>query len=986
MKKFGKMRIAAAIALVAALLGSATASAVGGVTAESATPTGFETQAVEITGGNEALSGWQYYFYNETIKTYYQSNELFVRATQNGRTGNALEIERKKAGDELWIYSYSFAVESGTNYEISSFVKIADASGKLVYCIKEIDENGNDVTDSTILSQTQYIDRHSVSGVLSDWTETSFTRTTEAATKKIVVRIRAEGTGIINIDDLTVKKVIAPNTNMFKMIGVGNDGKTEDPASMPVLSETNLSSDSSDGDGKSLKLNHNDVYKTVFGILPHGKTYNLSFKYKNTSGGTADRMSIRLDNVTTAGVRAYYAAPVNSTAGTPDTEWKTYNYEFTAVAGQTDISWMGIASYGGYLIDKLSITGTDEDGATMQYIVNGSFSGAYLEGYTYGGNYNVAKQTDGTYVFASSAVTKDSGSGSRGYLRLDTSRLEQGKTYTLGFDYRSGGSQAVTILYGTYWQDQISLGDCGQSTIAGWTSKSFEFVAGTQVTDRGDKTVRSATTIEIYGDAGISWPTYFKNISIKNAAGNEFIENKTLVAPDGSTYTSDFGTGDTEYTWNDWNIVNGGIYGFTFENGNKDYKVCLNGSAGNAATAITKEIDVTGKNIVSVDKQIYYTADSSFGSNLAVTVLAGNNEIAANEKGYFVLPEGTESIRVKFSANEFVTFKKVYVNAHAHGEDCANVGGEQYNAYAFASDNSSCTATRYYACGGVAKTETVETVFGGDSATFTETGKATYTAVFKDEDFDTQTVTVETPMKSSPEVKMIKNGASVRTSEPYGIRWAAGIRTADWNKLIEVYGENNVKAGVIVAPLDYVKQADEFTISAFNAASLKYADIVSDTFNAEVNAMAEGYSGFYASLVNIQAGNLNRKFAARAYVAVEKDGVVTYYYGEYSAENQARSIYEVSKSAVASSTEKETVKEFAKGVLNKVIDVTVENGNAVLTEIAGYASPYAVSLSGNVLTITAADGADINNVKIVCVNGKNYKPTVSGNAVTVSID
>ena len=986
MKKFGKMRIAAAIALVAALLGSATASAVGGVTAESATPTGFETQAVEITGGNEALSGWQYYFYNETIKTYYQSNELFVRATQNGRTGNALEIERKKAGDELWIYSYSFAVESGTNYEISSFVKIADASGKLVYCIKEIDENGNDVTDSTILSQTQYIDRHSVSGVLSDWTETSFTRTTEAATKKIVLRIRAEGTGIINIDDLTVKKVIAPNTNMFKMIGVGNDGKSEDPASMPVLSETNLSSDSSDGDGKSLKLNHNDVYKTVFGILPHGKTYNLSFKYKNTSGGTADRMSIRLDNVTTEGKRVWYAAPVNSTAGTPDTEWQTYNYKFTAVAGQTDISWMGIASYGGYLIDELSITGTDEDGATMQYIVNGSFSGAYLEGYTYGGNYNVAKQTDGTYVFASSAVTKDSGSGSRGYLRLDTSRLEQGKTYTLGFDYRSGGSQAVTILYGTYWQDQISLGDCGQSTIAGWTSKSFEFVAGTQVTDRGDKTVRSATTIEIYGDAGISWPTYFKNISIKNAAGNEFIENKTLVAPDGSTYTSDFGTGDTEYTWNDWNIVNGGIYGFTFENGNKDYKVCLNGSAGNAATAITKEIDVTGKNIVSVDKQIYYTADSSFGSNLAVTVLAGNNEISANEKGYFVLPEGTESIRVKFSANEFVTFKKVYVNAHAHGEDCANVGGEQYNAYAFASDNSSCTATRYYACGGVAKTETVETVFGGDSATFTETGKATYTAVFKDEDFDTQTVTVETPMKSSPEVKMIKNGASVRTSEPYGIRWAAGIRTADWNKLIEVYGENNVKAGVIVAPLDYVKQADEFTISAFNAASLKYADIVSDSFNAEVNAMAEGYSGFYASLVNIQAGNLNRKFAARAYVAVEKDGVVTYYYGEYSAENQARSIYEVSKSAVASSTEKEAVKEFAKGVLNKVIDVTVENGNAVLTEIAGYASPYAVSLSGNVLTITAADGADINNVKIVCVNGKNYKPTVSGNAVTVSID
>ena len=57
MKKFGKMRIAAAIALVAALLGSATPSAVGGETAESATPTGFETQAVEIRAETKRFRG-----------------------------------------------------------------------------------------------------------------------------------------------------------------------------------------------------------------------------------------------------------------------------------------------------------------------------------------------------------------------------------------------------------------------------------------------------------------------------------------------------------------------------------------------------------------------------------------------------------------------------------------------------------------------------------------------------------------------------------------------------------------------------------------------------------------------------------------------------------------------------------------------------------------------------------------------------------------
>ena len=981
MKKFGKMRMVAAIALVAAFFGSST-SVVADGTGGSNAPAGFETQAVEIAGENEALSGWQYYFHNQNIGTYYQSNELFVRATKNGRTGNALEIERKKATDELWVYSYSFAVEPGTAYKISSFVKITEATGKLVYCVKEIDENGKDVKDGETSTQTQYIDRHSVSGVLSDWTETSFTRTTEAATKRIVLRIRAEGTGNIDIDDITVKQVIAPNTNMFRMIGLGNGlAENAEPKTMPVLSEVNLSSDSSDGDGKSLKLNHNDVYRTVFGKLPHGKTYRLSFKYKNTAGGTADRLGIRLDNVTTSGERVWYAAPVTSTAGKPDTEWQTYNYEFTAVAGQTDINWMAITATGGYLIDELSITGTDEDGATMQYISNGSFSGAYLEGYTYGGNYNVAKQTDGTYVFASSAVTKDDSTGTRGYLIPDVSRLVAGTKYTLSFDYRSGGASAGNVFYGNGWgaaeENLKDICTLTQATVASWTHKEVKFTA------------REGSHFEIYGDAGISWPTYFRNISIKDESGNDFIKNKTLVAPDGLTYTADFGTGNTEYTWNDWSIVNGGIYGVTFEDNNKDYKVCLSGSVDSKATAITKEINVAGKNIVGIEKKIYYTEDSSFGSNLTVTVLAGDNEITANEKGYFVLPEGTDSIRVKFSTDEFVTFKKVYVNTHVHGEACADVEGERYNEYVFSSDNSACTATRYYACGGVEKTETTGTVSGKDSATFTETGTLTYTAEFKDSDFITQIKTVETPMKSTPDVRMIKNGASIRTSEPYGIRWAAGIRTADWNKLVGIYGAENVKAGVIVAPLDYVNKAGEFTVSAMNAASLQYADIVTDTFNATVSGMVQGYSGFYASLVNIKEGNLNRSFAARAYVSVEKDGETTYYYGEYSAENQARSIYEVSKSVIVSTTENEAVKEFAKGVLNKVAEITVANGNAALATIEGYTSPYTVSLESSVLTIKIADeasAAKITDIKVVCVNGKNYKPAVSGNTVTVTID
>lgn len=657
-------------------------------------PKGFESEAVDIAGANEALLGWQYYFYNDKDAAgndrgfSYESENLHVLAAENGRTGNALHLKREKADGELVMYSYAFDVKADQNYVIGAFVKslcTQTANNKVTFKVKEQGANGSVIGD-------EHAVLNSVDGRRDDWTETTFSYKTSASAKTLILKICAEGVGDFYVDDITVKSSNAGvNSETYQMIGVGNDGASEDPASMPVLSGVNLSSDSSDGDGKSLKLNHNDVYKTVFGILPHGKTYNLSFKYKNTSGGTADRMSIRLDNVTTAGERVWYAAPVNSTAGTPDTEWQTYNYEFTAVAGQTDISWIGIASYGGYLIDELSITGTDEDGATMQYIVNGSFSGAYLEGYTYGGNYNVAKQTDGTYVFASSAATKDDGTGARGYLRLDTSRLEQGKTYTLGFDYRSGGSQAVTILYGTYWQDQISLGDCGQSTIAGWTSKSFEFVAGTQVTDRGDNTVRSATTIEIYGDAGICWPTYFRNFSIKDAAGNEFIENKTLVAPDVVLGENEFpyGTfeGNVNYVPQDWTFEGeGNIYGLVFdtrwEAGAKpDWKICLYGTEEVPASAISKEI--------AVSKRTLALGYKAYTGSVKVSALVGDTEIEADENGFIELPEGTESVRLRFTATEYAAFKKLFLGTHTHAAPaeggttteeatCTKIGGTFY--------------------------------------------------------------------------------------------------------------------------------------------------------------------------------------------------------------------------------------------------------------------------------------------------------------------
>lgn len=674
MKKFGKKGIVAAASLIAALSVSAIVPAVAnaGVDTTTLPSKGFESESVEVKGSNEALSNWMFYFYGDkdaegkNRETVYDSENLHVSATTEGRTGNALHLKRDKADGELVMYSYAFDVKPDQNYVIGAFVKslcAQTADNKVYFKIKEQSANGGVVGD-------EFAVQHSVDGRRDDWTETTFSYKTSASAKTLILKICADGVGDFYVDDITFKASNAGvNSDTYKIIGLGNDGTSEDPADMPNLSGVNISTDSSDGDGKSLRLGDHDVYKTVFGILPFGRNYKLSFKYKNIGGGTADRLSIRLDNVTVAGERVWYAAPVNSTAGTPDTEWQTYEYEFTTIAGVAEVSWMGITAYGGYLIDELKITGTDEDGSTMQYISNGSFSGAYLEGYSLNNNFNVAKQEDGTYVFVSSSVTKDNCSGQRGYLKFDTTSLKQGETYTLSFDYRSGGSGAAVALYGTYWNDQITLGSCGQSTIAGWTSKSFDFVAGTEVTDRGDNTtVRNATAIEFYGDADAGWPTYFRNFSIVDAEGNEYITNKTLVAPEAVLGENEFpyGTfeGNVDFVAEDWTFEgNANVFGLTFdtrwEPGAKpDWKLCLYGSEEAPASAISKEIAVT-KRTLAVG---YETQTGKF----KVSALAGDKEIEADENGFIELPEGTTSVKLKFTATEYTAFKKIFLGTHTH--------------------------------------------------------------------------------------------------------------------------------------------------------------------------------------------------------------------------------------------------------------------------------------------------------------------------------
>ena len=678
MNKFSKMRVIAAFTLALTMLASVAAPSFASAEGESVIKS-FEPRAVEIDGENEALSGWQYYFFNGILNWYYQSDELFVRATKNGRTGNAMEIERKKTTDELWVSSYSFAVKPDTEYNISSFVKTTDSSCKLVWCVKELDENGNDVTDSATNGPTQYIDRYSFGGKYDNWTETSFTRKTEATTKKMILRIRAEGTGIINIDDITVKPSNAVKSNAVKF-GLQSFGSANYNWQLPVserpaerLTTAQISSESSDNDGASLKLDTGKYFSNIFGMLPYGKSYTLSFKYKTAYAG---RLAVRIDNMNPEGKRSYYADEGNI-AIAPSAEWQTYTYNFTTQQGQTDVQWMemNFADCAGdafILIDELKVVGTDDDGKTMQYIANGSFSGAYTEGYFYENNANIAKQEDGSSVIMIGNANLDKTSGAAGYLNIDTTHLTTGKKYTLKFDYRAGEAESsARIYYGTYWNDQVALSVSAPAhNVSSWASASVDFVAGAEVTDKGDHTtVRNSSRFEIYSQP-YGKPTYMRNFSIVDEEGNEFITNKTLADPEIVLGENEFpyGTfeGNVDFVAEDWTFEgNANVFGLTFdtrwEPGAKpDWKLCLYGTEEAPASAISKEIAVT-KRTLAVG---YETQTGKF----KVSALVADKEIEADENGFIELPEGTTSVKLKFTATEYTAFKKIFLGTHTHAQ------------------------------------------------------------------------------------------------------------------------------------------------------------------------------------------------------------------------------------------------------------------------------------------------------------------------------
>lgn len=661
MKKFGKMGIVAAASLIAALSVSAIVPAVANAGGDTTTlpSKGFESESVEIKGSNEALSNWMFYFYGDkdadgkNRETVYDSENLHVSATTDGRTGNALHLKRDKADGELVMYSYAFDVKPDQNYVIGAFVKslcAQTADNKVYFKIKEQSANGGVVGD-------EFAVQHSVDGRRENWTETTFSYKTSASAKTLILKICADGVGDFYVDDITFKASnAATNTALYRMQGIGKvaNGASDDVGdagkdNFEVLTSANILTDSSDGDNASLLLNEGEIYKTNFSALDSTKKYRLSFKYKMLEAGSENRLSIRMNHCDIGSTSNKFYAGVSG--GNAD-EWSAYSLDFAPEGDST--FGIAIQAYAKYAIDELKITCMEESD-NMQYIVNGSFSGAYLEGYNYGDNFNIAKQEDGSSVIVAGNGSYDEKFGGRGYFTIPFEGLTEGKEYTLSYDYRFNGATWVNSV--VIYHNGVEI-DNYTGVSKEWTSKTYNFVAGAK------------NEFKFYGPSYYYWATYYRNIQIKDSDGNRYDVNSGLVAPEVVLGENEFpyGTfeGNVDFVAEDWTFEgNANVFGLTFdtrwEPGAKpDWKLCLYGSEEAPASAISKEIAVT-KRTLAVG---YETQTGKF----KVSALAGDKEIEADENGFIELPEGTTSVKLKFTATEYTAFKKIFLGTHTHAQ------------------------------------------------------------------------------------------------------------------------------------------------------------------------------------------------------------------------------------------------------------------------------------------------------------------------------
>ena len=132
-----------------------------------------------------------------------------------------------------------------------------------------------------------------------------------------------------------------------------------------------------------------------------------------------------------------------------------------------------------------------------------------------------------------------------------------------------------------------------------------------------------------------------------------------------------------------------------------------------------------------------------------------------------------------------------------------------------------------------------------------------------------------------------EDGASIRAdSREPGLRFKGRVNKTVYDELIKFYGAENVEAGMIIVPEDYLSDGTAFTAEALKEKSPLF--IVAERFNNEARAEEVGYYGFNCALIEIATENTDRSFAARAYIKCVDGATEKYVYATYNKEKHCQ--------------------------------------------------------------------------------------------------
>lgn len=230
-----------------------------------------------------------------------------------------------------------------------------------------------------------------------------------------------------------------------------------------------------------------------------------------------------------------------------------------------------------------------------------------------------------------------------------------------------------------------------------------------------------------------------------------------------------------------------------------------------------------------------------------------------------------------------------------------------------------------------------------------------------------------------------EEGASIRAQiNGNGIRFRGRVDKITYDKMIEQFGKENVEAGIIIVPTDYLTDNVEFTIDGLKDKSPLI--IAAEKWNNADTADQDGYYGFNCAMTDIYPENTDRKFSARAYVKYSTGNTEKYSYAEYDEAKHSRSIYEVATKASEELGNSSEMTEIITAYLERINirelkeDDFTENGNSLTinlsysgegvlkTEIAESNKNITITVKENGTEITPKNGyykiTDYTNIEL----------------------